>query len=133
DPAGEAELLRQPEREAERHRGDIVLVAAERVLGHMVARPDTGGAEAAQIVAADEVAILDPHLLANPVYAADLAAEAQRPFRRQRNVIGGGELGADVADVAAEAGEVGSERDVVALMRIADAVAAVIEQLLADR
>src|SRR5579875_2818361 len=66
DAAGQPQFLRHGERHAERNRADIVFVAAQRIIGDRIARPDAGVLKAAQIVAADKKAILDQHLLAAP-------------------------------------------------------------------
>src|ERR1041384_5660857 len=99
----------------------------------MVARTDARGAEAAQIVAADEVAVLDAHLLAEPVHAAELAAEAQRPFRGKGDVVGRGKLAANVPDIATQPRKVGAKRDGIAFVLIDGAVAPVVELCLPDR
>src|SRR5947207_541254 len=63
DPAGNAQFLRKSERYRQTQRGDIVFVAAECVLRDGVAGADAGRLETAQIVTADEEAVLQQHLL----------------------------------------------------------------------
>src|SRR5437763_2451506 len=90
---GKPELLRKPERDAERQGAEIVFVAAERVARNDIAGPDAGRCEPAQIVAPDKEAVLQQHLLSAPAeHIAAFRREAEHPFRRNRIVISGAEL-----------------------------------------
>ncbi len=127
------EFLRQAQREGEADRADIIFVAAQRVICRDVARTDAGRGETAQIVAPDEETILDADALTEAVNVADLAGQAEDVVRREGIVVGAGHLAADVPHIATGAGEIGTERDQVALGRIGDAIAPVVGQDLADR
>src|SRR5262249_6751118 len=125
--AGDAELLRQPERDALADRSDPVLVAAERVPRDAVAGADAARLKPAQIVAADKEAVLDQHLLpAPPEHVAALAADRQHPARRYRVVVAGGQLVANVLHAEPDTGEVVAERHIITAGRVDPVVAAIV-------
>src|SRR5690348_11055077 len=130
----EPQLLGQAERDTERQRAEIVFVAAERVARDDIARPDAGRGKPAQIVAADKEAVLQQNLLSTPAeHIASFSRQAEHPFWRNRIVIAGAELVANVLDAKAGAGKIVADRGVVAARRFLSIVAPVIKQDLADR
>src|SRR5207248_2931625 len=103
--AGYAEFLGQAEGHTERQRADIIFVAAERISGNRVTRPDAGRGEAAQIVAADKKPVLQEHLLAAPAMnVAGFGVEAQDPLGHYRVVSAEIDLVPQIAHTKAEAG-----------------------------
>src|SRR4029077_4992628 len=111
NPAADSELLRQPERNAERHRTNVVFVTAKRIARYDIPRPDPSRRETAQIVAADEETVLQQNLLAAPAaHIARFASEAKHPFGHHRIVITEADLVAYVIDAKAQAGDVVAER-----------------------
>src|SRR5205085_6330492 len=72
-------------------------------------------------------------LSAPPEHIAAFRREPEHPFRRNRIVISGAELVANVLDAKASPGEIIADRGVVAARRFLPVVAPAIEQDLTDR
>ena len=111
----------------------IQQIAAERVVGRDVARPDARELEAAQRLAAEEEAVEQADVLA--AVAEDVAAarrEVEHPVGREGIVVGADQLVADELGVA-EPGEILLEPHEVALRRQEAGVAHVVGQVLADQ
>src|SRR5437763_7131763 len=105
DPPAYAKLVGQSERYRQRHRAEIILVAAKRITRDCVARPNPGGSKTAQIVAADKEPVLQEHLVPTPAEdVTDFPGEAQNPFRRDGVIIAGIHLVTDVSDTKSGAG-----------------------------
>src|SRR5690349_16617787 len=132
DATGDAQLLRQTDRKSQRDCANIIDIAAERIVGLQIARADAAGGEAAQIVAADEEAILDAYNIIEALDVSSLAGQAQHVLRRQRIEITAAQQRADIADVATEAGEVDTELSEISGARIKAVVTLIIEQHLTD-
>src|SRR6516164_2689804 len=95
-------------------------------------RADTPHLEAAQIIAADEEAILDPHDIAAPgMDVAAFGGEAQHILRCNREVIAGIDHRSVVLHAGGYAGKIGRELAEIARCRIEPVVALVVEQHLA--
>src|SRR6266566_4182767 len=97
DPSRQPKLLRQSQRESHAQRADIIIVATQCIASTGIARADTGGGEPAQIVAADEKAILDPHPLPEAADVAELPGRADHPLGIERIEPATREIVADTA------------------------------------
>src|SRR6185312_4874922 len=128
-----AEFLGQAQRHAELNGAQPISVGAKRVVGDDVAGADAAGLETVEIVAADEIPVLDPHVIAAEAEnVAGLAGRLRHPVGRDRIVIAGAHAVAQEVDLAAEAGDIRGLLQVIARGRAQPAIALVIEQLLAD-